>query len=104
MRQAISTGPGIPKTTTGSAVKVDGLAPTQSRVVAAATYNATTIYAVQVILKGTGTLTLSPYSGDTDIVITAAELTELAGTSRVFYGPYNSVTAGAGMELLAYTA
>ena len=80
---------------------VDGLSTSQKRVSATATYSDTEILAVKVLLIGTGTLTLSPSNGATDIVITSAELTEMAG-DKVFYGRYDSVTAGAGMELLAY--
>ena len=82
-------------------VVVDGLSATQRRIVATTTYSSTNILAVTILLKGSGTLTLSPESGDADIVITAAELTEMGG-GVTFYGRYDSVTAGAGMELLAY--
>ena len=85
-------------------VVIDGLPASQVRVPATTTYSSTDILAVRVLLIGTGTLTLSPKSGGADIVITAAELTAMgAGLYNTdWYGRFDSVTAGAGMELLAY--
>jgi len=85
-------------------VVVDGLAPTQSRLTAN-TYATTTIYAVEILSVGTGNLTLSPLSGDTDIVVTAAELTAMGISvyNKIFYGPFDSVIAGSGMSLLLHT-
>ncbi len=84
-------------------VVTDGLAPTQLRV-SAAVYNASQTIAVQIIALGSGDLTLSPLSGDDDIVLTAAELTAMGASAflNTWYGPYDSITAGTGMELLAY--
>ena len=86
-------------------VVVDGLAPTQLRVNEAnSPYIAAQVIALQVIALGSGDLTLSPVVG-TDIVLTNDELTAMGASAflNTWYGTYNSVTAGAGMELLAYT-
>jgi hypothetical protein len=85
-------------------MSVDGLSPTQSRI-SAATYNSSQVIAVQIISLGSGDLTLSPSNGATDIVLTAAELSAMGASAflNTWYGPYDSITAGTGMELLAYT-
>jgi hypothetical protein len=69
--------------------------------ISAATYNTTDVNYVEVLVLGTGSLTLSPKSGDTDVVVTNAELTS-RGFTLPFYGPFDSVTAGTGMEILVY--
>ena len=84
-------------------VVVDGLAPTQRRVIATQSYGATTIHAVVILTPGSGSLILSPLSGDTDITVTTTEVNAL-GVGFTFYGAYDSVTAGAGTELLVYTS
>lgn len=81
-------------------VVTDGLAADQSRVVAG-TYNTTTIYAVQILLVGTGTLTLTPLSGAVDVVITSAEITAM-GAGTIIYGPWTEVVGGTAVSLLIY--
>jgi len=85
-------------------VATDARSPTQ-RVVSASVYNATTILSLVVIDIGTGNLTLSPLDGSTDIVISAADLATMGIVlyNRTWHGPFDSITAGAGMKILAYT-
>jgi len=79
-----------------------GLARSSVRV-SAATYSATDILGYRLLNKGTGTLTLSPISGVTDIVVSAAELTAMGDAAyNVMPEHLDSITAGTGMEILAY--
>ena len=85
-------------------VVVDGLANNAIRVIAGATYNATTILGFRVLLEGTGTLTFTPNtSGATPVVVTAAEIAEM---DMIAHNDWpiacSSITAGTGMELLVY--
>jgi len=105
----ISGGAGIPQTTDSNgnpagSVVVDGLANNAVRVVAGATYNSTLILGFRVLLEGSGTLTFTPNtSGATPVVVTAAEIAEM---DMIAHNDWpiacSSITAGTGMELLAY--
>lgn len=82
---------------------IDGLTQTQKRI-DAVEYSASTVYAVRVLVVGTGDLVLSPYNGDADITITNAELVAMGINAYTldWYGPFDSVTPGAGMSILVY--
>jgi len=68
--------------------------------VSSGTYNATNTYTTTILVPGTGTLTLSPVSGVTDIVYTAAEVSAL-GAGYVIELECDSITLGnADMEVL----
>ena len=57
----------------------------------------------RILTIGTGTLTLSPTSGDTDIVVTAAELTAMGVNAyQDWIARCDSITAGTGMSVLIY--
>ena len=88
---------------TARAAHVTGLATSAVRH-STGTYNTTDILGFRILVIGTGTLTLSPKSGATDIVITAAELTAM-GINAFNDGPMHldSITLGnADMEVLLY--
>lgn len=88
---------------TDGGTNIYGLARSSVRVSAGVTYNATEILGYRVLLKGTGTLTLSPVSGVTDIVVTAAELTAAGDLAYAAQSEHlDSLTAGTGMEVLVY--
>lgn len=85
------------------AILVNGLARSAVRV-SSGTYNSTKILGFRILVGGTGTLTLSPISGVTDIVITAAEITAM-GINAYQDWPIelDSITLGnSDMEVLVY--
>ena len=88
---------------TENAAHVYGLASSAVRV-SSGTYSTTDILGFRVLVKGTGTLTLSPKSGVTDIVITAAELTAMGVNAFTDWPMHlDSITLGnADMEVLVY--
>ena len=101
--RVLGMGGGMSPTITDGAAHVYGLATNMVRV-SSGTYNATDILGYRLLVKGTGTLTLSPKSGGTDIVITAAELTAM-GVNAFMPMPehLDSITLGnADMEVLVY--
>ena len=85
-------------------VIVDGLAKNAIRV-SSGTYDSTTVLGFRILVKGSGTLTFTPYtSGATPVVITAAELTAM-GVNVFQDWPMacSAITLGnADMELLVY--
>jgi len=82
-------------------VVIDGLSATQS-VLSNDTYNSTDILAVVIVTASVGNLTLSPKSGDTDIVLDNTELSAL-GEGHTFFGRYDSVTSdNAGTKVHLY--
>lgn len=94
---------GLQAFTDEGAAHVSGLAFSAVRH-STGTYNATDIVGFRILVVGTGTLTLSPKSGVTDIVITAAELTAM-GINAFSDWPMHldSITLGnADMEVLLY--
>lgn len=83
------------------ASSIYGLTRKQVRV-SSGTYIATEIVGWRVLVPGTGTLTLSPIGGSTDIVLTSAEV--IAMGYQVFQDHLLSITLGnADMEILVYT-
>ena len=87
----------------GQGVSIYGLARSAVRV-SSGTYNATEILGFRILVAGTGTLTLSPVSGVTDIVITAAEITARDVNAFIDWPMHlDSITLGnADMEVLVY--
>lgn len=91
------------ETRVNGAALVYGL-PATARVIEAETYNTTNIVGFKILNVGTGNLTLSPASGDTDIVVTAAELALMGINAYVDWlvPELDSITAGTGMKLLVF--
>ena len=86
----------------GSKVAFNALAQNSVRV-SLGTYNTTDILGYRVLVAGSGTLTLSPKGGATDIVLTAAEVTSMG--FGVMPEHLDSITLGnTDMEVLVYTA
>ena len=85
---------------TDGAAHVYGLAKSSVRV-SSGTYNTTEILGYRVLVAGSGTLTLSPISGVTDIVLTAAEVTSMGFLPMPEH--LDSITLGnVDMEVLVY--
>jgi hypothetical protein len=87
----------------GGATRVNGLASNFIRHTTATTYNSTDVLGITILVPGTGTLTLSPVDGGTDVVITSAELIAL-GAGYTFYVHCDEITTSvADTDLLLYT-
>jgi hypothetical protein len=83
------------------AATVYGLARNSVRISSGA-YNTTEILGYRVLVAGTGTLTLSPVGGATDIVLTSAEVISMGFQPMPEH--LDSITLGnADMEVLVYT-
>jgi hypothetical protein len=83
------------------AALIYGLARNSVRV-SSGTYNTTEIFGYRVLVAGTGTLTLSPVGGATDIVLTSAEVISMGFQPMPEH--LDSITLGnADMEVLVYT-
>jgi hypothetical protein len=95
------TGASIPQKSIGNAAMVYGLARNMVRVSSGA-YNTTEILGYKVLVAGTGTLTLSPVGGATDVVLTSAEVISMGFQPQ--YEHLDSITLSvADMEILVYT-
>lgn len=86
------------KSDSSGAALVSGAAGSAVRV-SATTYNSTDVIGVVVLASGSGSLTLSPKSGDTDIVIANAELANFVG-QEIPVPRLDSVTGGTGVEVM----
>lgn len=92
------------KIKTAGAEKVSGLAGNPIRISAGETYITNPVRGFRILLKGTGDLSfIADFTGATTETITAAELAEMS--TAIYHDwpiPCSSITAGTGMEILAY--
>ena len=86
---------------TNNSMHMYGLASNMVRISDTTKYDATDILGYRVLVAGSGTLTLSPKSGATDIVMTAAEVTSMGFLPMPEH--LDSITLGnVDMEVLVY--
>ena len=85
------------------ALPINGLASNFVRHGTATTYNTTDVYGLTILVPGTGTLTLSPKDGGTDVVLTSAEVIALGAGYTLYTHCDEIALSNADMEVLIYT-